>query len=449
MADKTVSIKNATNKELTSVLFRLRQEHEALRLTRELKIKSLPNPNGRYPAYSTFEGFSTETIVSNGKSIKTMDDEELSLFLDRLRNENEVARIIADIREMNAPIEPYSDNQSYEGISMDTPVADLYHFGIPGMKWGVRRSPEQLARKAAQKQEKKLHKADLVFAKPKNVNKLTLELTNKIYSDPKLKKQLEERLTSTTKKYSKFENADLLDRMNQRAFRDFADDYLKSLPEAYSPSKSARLGWGTVESESGRGPTYLKPVLLEAELKHSSNEFDIGFTGKFKVLENGILELVEDISSNKNLNHAAVDEYLEHFGIPGMKWGVRRARGSDGTVSSKKSTPTDMAVRKKSLETGATAAREAGNVLTTFSKRKENEFSNQKRAEAKKMSDKELKDAISRLNLEQQYRNLSTRDIEIGKTTVQDFLAVSGNVLTVAAAGAGLALTIKQLASKV
>ena len=132
-----------------------------------------------------------------------------------------------------------------------------------------------------------------------------------------------------------------------------------------------------------------------------------------------------------------------------MKWGVRRARGSDGTVSSKKSTPTDMAVRKKSLETGATAAREAGNALTTFSKRKENEFANQKRAEAKKMSDKELKDAIGRLNLEQQYRNLSTRDIEIGKTTVQDFLAVSGNVLTVAAAGAGLALTIKQLASKV
>lgn len=264
MADKTLTIKNATNKELTSLLFRLRQEHEALRLTRELKIKSVPNPNGRYPAYSTLEGFSTETIVSNGKSIKTMDDEELALFLDRLRNENEVARIIADIREMNSPIEPYSDNQNYEGISMDTPVADLYHFGIPGMKWGV-----------------------------------------------------------------------------------------------------------------------------------------------------------------------------------------RRARGSDGTVSSKKSTPTDMAVRKKSLETGATAAKEAGNVLTTFSKRKENEFSNQKRAEAKKMSDKELKDAISRLNLEQQYRNLSTRDIEIGKTTVQDFLAVSGNVLTVAAAGAGLALTIKQLASKV
>ena len=264
MADKTLTIKNATNKELTSLLFRLRQEHEALRLTRELKIKSVPNPNGRYPAYSTLEGFSTETIVSNGKSIKTMDDEELALFLDRLRNENEVARIIADIREMNTPIEPYSDNQNYEGISMDTPVADLYHFGILGMKWGV-----------------------------------------------------------------------------------------------------------------------------------------------------------------------------------------RRARGADGNVSSNKSTPKDMAVRKKSFETGATAAREAGSAINTFSKRKENEFSNQKRAEAKKMSEKELKDAINRLNLEQQYRNLSTRDIEIGKTTVQDFLAVSGNVLTVAAAGAGLALTIKQLASKV
>lgn len=28
-----------------------------------------------------------------------------------------------------------------------------------------------------------------------------------------------------------------------------------------------------------------------------------------------------------------VDNFLEHFGIKGMQWGVRRSRGSDGTVS--------------------------------------------------------------------------------------------------------------------
>ena len=448
MANKTVTIKNATNKELTSLLFRLRQEHEALRLTRELKIKSVPNPNGHYPSYSIPEGFSTETIVSNGKSIKTMDDEELALFLDRLRNENEVARIIADIREMNNPMEPYSDNQNYEGISMDTPVADLYHFGIPGMKWGVRRSPEQLAARAARKQERQLVKADMEFGKESNVKNLTVKLTNQLYEKPEFIKELNSLSDSIQKKYSKFDNRDLSDKMLQRGYRDLCEKYLKDNPESYSPSKRARVTWATLEPEGGRGQTYLKPVLVTAEVKHSSDEFDLGFTGKFKVLLDGTLSLVEDISK-ESVEHSDVDAYLEHFGILGMKWGVRRARGADGTVSSNKSTPKDMAVRKKSFETGATAAREAGNAINTFSKRKENEFSNQKRAEAKKMSEKELKDAINRLNLEQQYRNLSTRDIEIGKTTVQDFLAVSGNVLTVAAAGAGLALTIKQLASKV
>lgn len=449
MADKTVSIKNATNKELTSVLFRLRQEHEALRLTRELKIKSLPNPNGRYPSYSIPEGFSTETLISNGKSIKTMDDEELTTFIDRLRNENEVARIISDIREMNNPTSPYSDNQTYDGISMDTPVADLYHFGIPGMKWGVRRSPEQLAARAAKKQEKQLVKADMKFGKESNVKDLTVKLTNQLYENPKFIKELNSLTSSVQKKYAKFDNQDLSDKMLQRGYRDLCEKYLKDNPESYSPSKRARVTWATLEPEGGRGQTYLKPVLVTAEVKHSSDEFDLGFTGKFKVLFNGTLEVVEDITK-ESVEHSNVDEYLEHFGIPGMKWGVRRARGADGTVSSgKKSTPIDMDVRKKSFETGATAAREAGSAINTFSKRKENEFSNQKRAEAKKMSEKELKEAINRLNLEQQYRNLSARDIDIGKTTVQDFLAVSGNVLTVAAAGAGLALTIKQLASKV
>ena len=82
MANKNVSIKDASDKELDDLLIRLRKENETQNLIRELKLKSLPRPNG----------YGCE------------------------------------------------DPASFEGISTETPIKDLYHFGIPGMKWGIRKS---------------------------------------------------------------------------------------------------------------------------------------------------------------------------------------------------------------------------------------------------------------------------------------------------------------------
>lgn len=274
----------------------------------------------------------------------------------------------------------------------------LQHFGIPGMKWGIRRSPEQLAKRAAQKQEKKLHKADLEFAKPKNVQKLTVDLTNKIYADPKLNKQLTDKMIANTKKLAKFENVDLIERTNSRIFRDFADAYLKTLPEAYSPSKSARLSWGTIEFEGGRGPTFLKPVLVEADIKHSSDEFDIGFTGKFKLLQDGTLELVEDVSLDENLNHVDVDAYLEHWGIPGMKWGIRRAVGPSGRVSGGGKAPKGSEDYQK-----ARALKKKG---------------------YKNLSDQELKALTTRMNLERNFRDLKSSDAQKGLDFVKTATAI-------------------------
>lgn len=148
-ADK--SIKNATDSELQEMLSRVRQEREALRLIRGVKLLSEPNQKGPYPNYSTLEAFSTETPVNNGKSIKEMSNEELVYFLQRLRNEEDLMRVVRDIKEMNNPTVSsedgvYFDKGTYEGIDLNTPVKDLYHHGVPGMRWGVRRSRSALSR---------------------------------------------------------------------------------------------------------------------------------------------------------------------------------------------------------------------------------------------------------------------------------------------------------------
>lgn len=75
-------------------------------------------------------------------SIKGATDEELDALFLRLRKENEVQRIVRDIIELSR--EPKTDlygNRIWEPVKVSTevPVDTMYHFGIKGMKWGVRR----------------------------------------------------------------------------------------------------------------------------------------------------------------------------------------------------------------------------------------------------------------------------------------------------------------------
>lgn len=70
-----------------------------------------------------------------------------------------------------------------------------------------------------------------------------------------------------------------------------------------------------------------------------------------------------------------VDEYLEHYGIKGMKWGVRRPVGKNGRV------------KKSALP------------------------------KASELSDQELREAVNRMNLEKQYNALAgTKQKSLGKS---------------------------------
>ena len=76
-------------------------------------------------------------------------------------------------------------------------------------------------------------------------------------------------------------------------------------------------------------------------------------------------------------------EYLEHHGILGMKWGVRRYQNKDGTLTA--------AGRKRYLNPDGSYNDTAKKEIPLTA-----------------MSNKELQDAINRLNLEQQYIRLTT-----------------------------------------
>lgn len=96
------------------------------------------------------------------------------------------------------------------------------------------------------------------------------------------------------------------------------------------------------------------------------------------------------------------DRALAHYGVKGMKWGVRKSRKSSGPVSE-----------------DARVARKAQAKL--------------KKTGVKSLSNKELQSVINRMNLERQYSTLNPSAVKKGNKAVKGILGVAGTVSSIVA----------------
>lgn len=103
--------------------------------------------------------------------------------------------------------------------------------------------------------------------------------------------------------------------------------------------------------------------------------------------------------------------YLEHYGVKGMRWGVRKAREKSSGVRRKKA--------------------------STKPKRR-----------VRDMSDEELRKAISRLEMEKKYKELTTPQKSKGQSFVNKVLTKSGEDIATQFASYALGTSLNNLAGK-
>lgn len=148
---------------------------------------------------------------------------------------------------------------------------------------------------------------------------------------------------------------------------------------------------------------------------------------------------------------------LTHYGVKGMRWGVRRYQNADGSLTergikkyAKKGYAQDSFRRNKTVlgkayDAYTGAHKIEASVLYDLSSKKQNKaraeqylrdkeskkrYSEDTEKKVSEMSDEELRKRVNRLQMEKQYNSLTNSDINRGKECVNKILKIGTTVAT-------------------
>lgn len=157
---------------------------------------------------------------------------------------------------------------------------------------------------------------------------------------------------------------------------------------------------------------------------------------------------------------------LYHWGIPGMKWGVRRYQNKDGTLTNagkkryyreafdaqaggqKDLRPDSNRWVKEDMTRSRKLVDETSGLAGKLRTANDNAMKNKPKIQMdlSNMTDKEMRDQINRKLLERQYNDLfAPQNTSKGQETVSKVLELAGTTLAIGSSALGIALAIKEL----
>ena len=133
---------------------------------------------------------------------------------------------------------------------------------------------------------------------------------------------------------------------------------------------------------------------------------------------------------------------LYHYGVPGMKWGVRRSHAQVRTDTINRQTK-KIGKMGDASRSASNAFNEASNLAGRASR--SGKPSKKGKNELSKMSDQELRNKLNRIQMEQQYASLNPGIMSRGASRVSSVLATIGSLAAIGGSVASMAIAIKQM----
>ena len=376
----------------------------------------------------------------NDFTIKTASDIQLHNMVRRLRLEREAQRLILSIRRATKGDSEFDYLDS--GVSTEEKISNLYdsgmidpsdefleHFGVKGMKWGVRkdRSGGSNGGKQTRKEkkaEKKAKKEGGSSDGSKSGN--SSSSTTKSPQDAKA-------TTEAGKAWDKKANNELGDDLFEDVFLD--DSILTRASNAGDKAGGSDTVFLSTMANISNKKLYSDPKYKSPDGRVMQMVVVKDEKGRAAGLESSIVKDTGKPYSFKTSDFSPEDE-LKHFGVLGMKWGVRKDKDRVGKSGAKK----DGAIKrhlKKKYALNSDSKKELKEVEGKPKKTlddKAMDHLKKKRAERvknknkiSKMSDTELRQKINRLQMEKQYKQLTTKDKSQGVKIASSVLSKIGN----------------------
>lgn len=137
-------------------------------------------------------------------------------------------------------------------------------------------------------------------------------------------------------------------------------------------------------------------------------------------------------------------DYLMHYGIKGMRWGIRR-----GSKSTKKSRPKTKTISRIQQQSKKRKQKRYDLNHPTKAALMKSTSAKQIYKHRSKLTDQELRNRINRIQMEQQLSSLSKKEQRIGRNVVGRFANRYADQLTNAAVAAAVGATIAAARSPV
>lgn len=293
------------------------------------------------------------------------------------------------------------------GTAVDIVVGDfLEHYGVKGMKWGVRKAEDSGSGGMSRRETKKVAKADKKWSKQLNSPRTFVKVHNAMAEEanrtviPRInsKKEYAGDLTKNPKLQKKYE-------------KEFETEMNKVL------DRISREMLGTNASGTQRfelvynmDTGFPKARIVDVkQARHAEDE-----TTSVTLVWDSTGHVV-DVKLPSTLSQADFnDNFLKHYGVKGMKWGVRRKR-----------TPTKVQVATrpgKRVQTSGGKYQKTSNdaVRAAIIKQKAS------KSTTDSLSNKQLQEAINRMNLERQFNQLAGEHASVGRQLAQAILSQVG-----------------------